>query len=76
MRCRGLKTINLNFDQAFTQEGIKSYVCVKIVDSYQNHRDKFILKLKENFYGLADADLTWFENSTKSAYERGLKSQK
>ena len=43
---------------------------MEIPVGYNNPGRNFILKLKTNFYGLIDANLTWFEYCTK-----GLKDQ-
>ena len=71
-----MESISLDFDQAFTQADIKSDVFMEIPAGYKNLNGDYVLKLKKNFYGLCDGNLTWHEHCTKGLVERGFKSSK
>lgn len=67
-----LESISLDFDQAFTQAKIKSDVCMEIPLGYKNPGNEYVLKLKTNFYGLTDGNLTLHEHCTKGLIDRGF----
>ena len=71
-----LKSISLDFNQAFTQADIKSDVYMEIPAGYKNMNNNYVLKLKKNFYGLSDGNLTWYEHCTKGLKARGFESSK
>ena len=72
----GLESISLDFTQAFPQADLKRDVYMEVPFGYSNPKKLYVLKLKSNFYGLADASLTWFQHCKKGLIERGIVSSK
>ena len=67
-----LESMCLDFTQAFPQADIKRPTYMEIPTGYDNPNGEYVLKLKCNFYGLADANLTWFEHCRKGLQNRGF----
>ena len=53
-----LVSVFLDFTQVFLQADIKGDVFIEIPFGYENLNNEYVLKLKKNFYGLCDANLT------------------
>ena len=60
-----LELVSLDFNQTFMQAKIKLDAHIEILLDYENLENKHALKLKTNFYSLADKNLVWHECCTK-----------
>ena len=67
-----LKSISLDFAQAFPQADLKKDVYMEIPFGFSNEDNQHVLKLKSNYWGLSDTSLIWFEHWKKSLLERGF----
>ena len=66
--------MSLDFAQASPQADIKNDVSMETLFGYDNRNGEHVLKLKTNFCGTCDGNLTWHEHLKRGLVKRVFKA--